>query len=119
MSTKPLQLFLIAAVSMAGFDAIARAQTATPKAQTIIRDMVARYQSVLSYQDSGIVRIVPRQPAIASLASHSFRSTAFQDNELVSFKTYFARPRMFRFEWSGSLSPSSRDAVIWSNGKKV
>ena len=69
---------------MAGFDAIASGESATPKTETIIRDMLARYQGVISYQDSGVVRIVSVQPTIARVAGYSCRSTALEDGELVS-----------------------------------
>jgi len=114
---KPRQLIL--AILLVSCGGIAQAQSATPQPQTIIREMVTRYRTVSSYQDSGVVRVVAADPAIASLQSHSFQMASFADDVLVSFKTYFARPRMFRFDWNGPFVPRSREAVIWSDGKKV
>ncbi|MDX6501201.1 MAG: hypothetical protein QOG23_4461 [Blastocatellia bacterium] len=48
------------------------------------------------------------------------------DKTLVSFKTYFARTKMFRFDWKSSAldwrslpATRSREASIWSDGKKI
>jgi outer membrane lipoprotein-sorting protein len=99
---------------------VARSQTTTPDPQIILKKMIARYASLSSYQDSGVVRIVPGNPALAtSLESPRFQVVSFQDDLLVSFKTYYASPRMFRFEWKSSFLPTSREAVIWSDGEKA
>jgi len=48
------------------------------------------------------------------------------DKTLVSFKTYFARPNMFRFDWKSSVldrrslpTTRSREASIWSDGRTI
>jgi hypothetical protein len=54
------------------------------------------------------------------------RPSSANDQTLVSFKTYFVRPKMFRFDWKSSALDSrslaatrSREASIWSDGKTI
>lgn len=93
-----------------------------PTAREILRAMVAQYRATSSYQDTGAVMLIKADPDIAKrLIPHSSA-----DRTLVSFRTYFARPRMFRFDWKSSTLdwrslPATRDreATIWSNGKGI
>ena len=99
---------------------VARSQGAPADPKTILGAMVARYSSCASYQDSGLVRTLPGESLRAGGAEGSLllSASAAADGVLVSFKTYFARPRLFRFEWRSSSIPASREAAVWSDGKK-
>jgi len=98
----------------------AYAQTVGLTPQTILKKMIAKYASASSYQDSGILRVFPSEPMDTGISSISpAQSVSSKDDILVSFKTYFQRPRMFRFEWQSSLFQASRDSVIWSDGKQL
>lgn len=100
---------------------IAQGRTTTSNPQIILRRMIAQYASASSYQDSGTVRVLPGDLALTrSVNSPLFQSVSLKkDDTLVSFKTYFARPRMFRFEWRNSFLRASRESVIWSDGKQA
>lgn len=89
-----------------------------PTAGEIINAMVAQYKSISSYQDAGGVIVAQAEPKIARLGSISFQSPPRAGETLVSFRTYFARPKLFRFDWKSSRI-QSRDASIWSDGKKI
>lgn len=99
---------------------IAHGQPATPNPRKILEEMIATYERVASYQDSGVVRTLPGDPAlIADSESTRFRDVSFREDTLVSFKTYYARSGKFRFEWRGPLLRVSRDAAVWSDGKQA
>src|SRR5207253_5598843 len=85
--------------------------------RAIIKKMIARYESLISYEDSGVVRTLLSEPRVADLHSPHFLAASFQEDTIVSFKTYFKRPRRFRFEWKSSFLQSSREAAIWSDGE--
>ena len=121
MATKKRHYFVAALISiLLSFGNIALAQTVAPNPQTILKRMIARYESVSSYQDSGIVRVLPGDPTlIAGSESHRFQAVMFRDETLVSFKIYYARPRKFRFEWKSFFLQASRDAAIWSDRKQA
>lgn len=98
---------------------VARGQAAAPDPKAILKQMVERYARLTSYQDSGAVQTLdagswlaagPAAPRLARVSSGG--------DTLVSFKTFYARPRMFRFEWRNHLKPTSREAVVWSDGRK-
>lgn len=84
--------------------------------RAIIKKMITRYETLVSYQDSGVVRTLPSEPRVADLDSPHFWAASFQEDTIVSFKTYFKRPGRFRFEWKSSFLRSSREAAIWSDG---
>lgn len=112
--------FVAAIVLLLSLGNIAHSQTAAPNPRKILEEMIATYGRVLSYQDSGVVRTLPGDPAlIADSGSSGFRGVIFRDDTLISFKTYYARPRKFRFEWGGPLLSAMRDAAVWSDGNQT
>jgi hypothetical protein len=86
-----------------------RAQTPTPR--EIINDTVATYKTASSYQDAGEAIVVEVGPKPAQGAPRVREI-------LVSYRTYFSRPKIFRFDWKSSRT-RSREASIWSDGKKI
>lgn len=101
------------------YGVIAHGQT-KPNAQTIVSAMVAQYKNASSYQDSGTVSLVQAEPKFAKRFENiSFQSPALNNDTLVSFKTYYARPKMFRFDWKSAMMKGPREASIWSDGKKI
>ena len=94
-------------------------QVKAPDPKVVIEQMVSRYASLSSYQDTGVVQALPGKSLLdGSPAQARFVSVSSVSQPLVSFRTYFARPRMFRFEWRSSDMPGSREAAIWSDGRK-
>lgn len=86
----------------------------------VLRRVIAKYESVSSYQDSGVVRVLPGNLAHrASSESFGFERVALGQDTLVTFKTYYTRPRSFRFDWNNPPHPPSQTSVIWSDGKQV
>jgi hypothetical protein len=82
--------------------------------------MVARYATASSYRDSGLVRRLPDDPSLLeSVRGRGAPDAAAQDDSFVTFKTYFARPRLFRFEWAGRSAGASRESVVWSDGRRA
>jgi hypothetical protein len=99
---------------------VARGQAATPSPRAIIRGMVARYATASSYSDSGLVRRLPDDPSLLeSVGGRGAPGAPARDDGFVTFKTYFARPRLFRFEWEGRSAGASREAVVWSDGRRA
>lgn len=101
---------------------VVQAQT-KPNARKIVEAMVARYKTASSYKDSGTVSLVQADPKILNrLIQHP----SFKNDTLVSFKTYFQRPRLFRFDWDSPMLDwksrmftRSREASIWTDGKNI
>lgn len=93
-------------------DIVARSQTPPADALVIIRRTVSRYENLSSYEDSGLVRLVPGDaaPAVNS-------NSGFQENTLVSFRTHYVRPGRFRFDWKSFSFKGPREATIWSDGR--
>lgn len=99
---------------------VANGQTVAPKPATILKEMVSRYESMSSYQDSGVVRRLPDgADLMADIDRRGYQGASLRDDTLVSFKTHFIRPRMFRFEWKSHFLSMSREAVVWSDEKRV
>lgn len=112
--------FVAAAVLLFCLGGIARGQTPVPNPQEIIREVIARYERITSYQDSGVVRTLPGDPSlIAASRSPRYRQAAPREETLVSFKIYYARPRRLRFEWRNHRRRMTRDAAVWSDGERV
>lgn len=98
----------------------ARAQAAAPAPRAIIRRMIDRYARASSYQDTGEVRLVAADPSsLGDAGGRDSAGRASREAPLVSFRTYFARPRMFRFDWKGLSGNASREATTWSDGRRV
>jgi outer membrane lipoprotein-sorting protein len=101
------------------FTDAAFSQSTPPNPKAILKEMVAGYAGFSSYQDTGVVQTLSGDSLLASGSERPrFINVHSGAETVVSFKTYFARPRMFRFEWKGILLPASREAVVWSDGKK-
>lgn len=95
----------------------ARGQSARPDPKAILTEMTARYARLSSYQDTGVVQTLageslPGAPAVR------FPDASYAGETIVSFKTFYARPRMFRFEWRSYKPAASREAAVWSDGRK-
>jgi outer membrane lipoprotein-sorting protein len=105
---------LVVASVVLSFCSAAYAQTA----REILNGMVAQYRSLSSYSDTGDVIVAQAEPKIAPLQDISFQRPPRAGDTLVSFRTYFARPKFFRFDWKSSRT-RSRDASVWSDGKKI
>ena len=90
--------------------AAVRAQT-TPAPREIINDMLATYKTASSYQDTGEAIVAETDPKPVQGAPRAGET-------LVSYRTYFVQPKMFRFDWKSSRT-RSREASIWSDGKKI
>lgn len=83
-------------------------QNKSTTAQSIIEKMASQYANASSYQDSGVVEDVEGQ-------GKGTRKTA------ITFKTFFARPHFFRFEWTDRLALmlGERLNVLWNDGKQT
>lgn len=102
------------------FGSIAYGQSVEPEPQIVFRKMLALYASVSSYQDSGVVRIVPGDPSLIAKSNSPFlQDVSLRDEQVVSFKIYYARPEMFRFEWTSPFLRTQREAIIWSDGRRA
>jgi hypothetical protein len=93
-------------------------QVKAPDPRVVLKEMVSRYAGLSSYQDTGVIQMLPGESLLAGSSAHArFVNVSSGGEILVSFKTYFARPRMLRFEWKSSHMPTSREAAIWSDGR--
>lgn len=99
---------------------IAYGQNTLPDPKAILKEMVARYASFSSYQDTGVVQTLPGESLLATGPPlPRILNISSGGDLLVSFKTYYVRPRMFRFEWKSAFIPASREAAVWSDGEKA
>lgn len=113
--------YFIAAVTsfLLCFSGVVFSQNTPPNPKAILKEMVARYASLSSYQDTGVVQTLPGESLLAaSPTPPRFINISAGGDTLVSFKTYYVRPQKFRFDWKSSLMPASRESVIWSDGKQ-
>jgi Predicted periplasmic protein (DUF2092) len=92
------------------------AQQGSENAQTVLRNMLAKYESMSSYEDSGVLRVVPNASDVLDRLRPAPRESTVSQ-PLISFKTYFARSKRFRFEWKNSTS--SRYSLIWFDEKNA
>jgi outer membrane lipoprotein-sorting protein len=75
--------------------------------EQVVARMAKQYADAKSYQDTGIVQTVSDEPN-------------GQVEEIVAFKTYFVRPKQFRFEWMYKpkyLEPDFH--IVWSDGNNT
>jgi hypothetical protein len=99
---------------------VAYSQTTPQDPKVILKEMAARYAELSSYQDTGVVRILPVASLSESVPQHPRpESKSSGGDALVSFKTYYVRPRMFRFGWESSRRRDSREAAFWTDGEKA
>lgn len=101
-----------------GFGGLANAQSERPRARTILERMIVTYASMSSYEDSGVVRLVAPNP-LGNRVEYSSQNVVLESETLISFRTYFSRPNRFRFEWLNISPPSSRESVVWVDGKRA
>jgi hypothetical protein len=113
--------FITAAMSLLlCLSGVAYGQTTPPDPKVVLKEMVARYAELSSYQDTGGVRILPVMPLRESGPQRPRpKSESSGGDTLVSFKTYYVRPRMLRFEWKSSRRRVSREAAFWTDGEKA
>src|SRR5437667_5655072 len=100
---------LIVASLVVGFCAAVDAET-QPAPREIINAMLATYKTASSYQDTGEAIVVETDPKPNQGAPHL-------GQVLVSYRTYFVQPNMFRFDWK-SPRTHSREASVWSDDGK-
>jgi outer membrane lipoprotein-sorting protein len=83
-------------------------QTRNLTARSIVKRMSIQYARASSYQDTGVAMIVTGD-------------NDGQSRRAIKFKTYFARPQFFRFEWRGFPinTPEETFNIVWSNGKQT
>lgn len=101
------------------FGSLAKAKNVDPSAHKVLARMTATYATASSYQDSGVVRLVPHDPLIANRKTPFLQNVALQSDTLISFKTYYLRPNRFRFEWKISSQTEARESVVWFDGKRA
>lgn len=112
--------FVQAAVLFFWLGNAAHGQTAAAGPRQILQEMVATYKSLSSYQDTGFVRTLTGDSTLmAGSDGFHIRGVSLRDDTLVSFKTHYARPGKFRFEWRSPSTGASRDSAIWSDGKQA
>ena len=105
---KTTLLFLILAVALlsSGLTATAQPQR-KPDATTILNNVRAKYSRLTSYQDEGILVTTHDEPTGGLI-------------EKMPFKTYFKRPKLFRFEWTYyGISKLGQTKMIWFDGKEA
>jgi outer membrane lipoprotein-sorting protein len=107
---------LIVAILILSSSALVYGQT-KPTAHEIINAMVAQYKTISSYQDTGDVVVAQAEPKIALVRKISFQQPPPAGDTLVSFRTYFHRPNMFRFDWKPKVS--ERESSVWFDGSNV
>lgn len=98
---------------------VARGQGARPDAKAILKEVVARYAGFSSYRDTGVVQTLSGEsPLAAGPARPRLLDASYGGDTLVTFKTFYARPRRFRFEWTSPHATGTREAAFWSDGKR-
>lgn len=77
-------------------------------AHQIIEKMGETYRMCLSYQDSGLIQKTPIKPSN-------------KQEVQKPFKTYFARPHLFCFEWKEKIPQKEETLLyaVWNNGKET
>ena len=103
-------------VAILSFPALVCPQT-KPSGREIINAMVTQYKTLSSYQDAGETIVAQAGPRIALLRNVSFQQPPRAGEILVSFRTYFLRPNIFRFDWKRKVS--DRESSIWFDGQDV
>lgn len=102
-------LFKLCKVALAVLiiSATCAAQESTPSAQSIVEQVLQKYVSLSSYQDSGVVE-------------HTFKRSTGDTFNADPFETRFARPNLFRFEWTNTSSvwPQPVKNAVWTDGRQ-
>lgn len=106
MTTTSRSLALVVAILSSALPIMAQAQQET-EATKILNNMFKVYSRLASYQDEGILIATVDEPTGGTI-------------EKMPFKTFFKRPKLFRFEWTDYvLTKLGRTKVIWFNGKEA
>jgi outer membrane lipoprotein-sorting protein len=106
MITTSRCLALTVAILSSGFPVTAQTPGKTD-ATTILNNMVRMYSRLASYQDEGILITTIDEPTGGTI-------------EKMPFKTFFKRPKLFRFEWTDfTITKLGQLHVIWFNGKEA
>lgn len=104
MRTTSRYLALVIAILSSALPLMAQAQKETD-ATRIMNNMFRAYSRFESYQDEGILITTNDGPTGGTI-------------EKMPFKTFFKRPKLFRFEWTDYvITKLGRTKVIWFNGK--
>jgi len=74
-------------------------------AKSILQKSGARYATVSSYQDSGVVEVTPKD--------------AQKSITRIQFDTYFVRPDLLSFEWIEQSNSDATRNIVWLNGKEI
>jgi outer membrane lipoprotein-sorting protein len=117
---KRLRVCLSLAFLLACFDGAASSPKSAPDPRTIIEKMVKVYATASSYQDSGSVVIL--ESGLRGDPGSDIKLSQIVPSKkvaVVEFKTYFRRPRLFRFDWKNSIRAQPGVSVVWSTGKEV
>lgn len=98
-----LAFTLFAALIIGGRPSFGHTRRLTAKA--IVERMAAQYAQAASYQDTGVV----------------IDEGENQDRPVIKFKTYFARPQLFRFEWLDYFIGTGKErlSVVWNDGQQT
>lgn len=101
--------FVVITVSASCRSAEQNSQSAEPNVgEQVVAKMAKQYAGVRSYQDTGVVQTISSQP-----------NGQAEVDEIIAFKTYFARPIQFRFEWIEDNYPPPNFNIIWSDGRET
>jgi hypothetical protein len=104
MGKSYFQVFVIL-MSLAHMSSLGLSQQNKITPQLIMKRMAQRYANCSSYQDIGVVETTHNEATSARV-------------ERMPFKTYFARPRFFRFEWIDYFPwKDGRKKIVWCDGK--
>ena len=97
--------FILLLLLICSFGEDARCQEAVVTPRQIVQRMAEQYSTISSYQDYGVVETIENKTG--------------RRRPAISFKTYFMRPQLFRFQWveHGSLAAPGRN-IIWYDGKQ-
>ena len=80
---------------------------------------MVRYENLTSYEDSGVVRVMPGSKSLTLNKRPRIERVGFQEDAAVSFRTYYVRPHSFRFDWQSAMDNSARLASVWSDGHRA
>ncbi len=113
MITKNRQSIAVIIVCCACIPSGMYGQPQSKNARTVLTKMLAAYEHAETYQDSGEFRVFPR-----SRSDLDDRGRPQNSRLAVSFRTFFMRPKMFRFDWLNSSTKTSRYSAIWFDGEQ-
>src|SRR5215213_1315361 len=100
MANKKTFLSIILMLFVCSYNGICQSTPVT--AESIVKEMQAQYSKASSYEDEGIVEEVMEDDLTNPVT-------------ILSFKTYFSRPSLFRFEWTDERIPDKDKnfSIVW------